>query len=196
MKTRVMANSGTYLISARSKVAIRFFYANSNETETFPATNIGGPTAPGWPVLIPNKFYNASIAHTFIVNPSLLNEFQAGYHRTWVQTQQSEPLQFSQLGINTPSYDNGIPAIDINGSLSLGGNGQSLYNTQNTYTLQDSMAWTRGRQTIHVGGGVTRSQNDIESFHYIAGLIFLSYPDLLLGLNAAQSGTALPSAFR
>ena len=89
-----------------------------------------------------------------------------------------------------PSYDDGIPAISLNGSVSLGGNGQSLVNTQNTYILQDSMSWTHGRHIIRFGGGVTRVQNDLEGFHYIAALIFLSYPDLLLGLNATQSGTA------
>ncbi len=184
-----MANSD-YQQSARSKFAIRFFVANSHEDETLPAANIGGSTAPGWPVLIPNKFYNASITHTFIVSSTLINEFEAGFHRTYVQTQQSEPLQYSAVGISTPSYDNGIPAINVNGSLSLGGNGQSLFNTQNTYALQDSMSWTWGKQTIRFGGGITRAQNDIENFHYIAGMIFLSFPDLLLGLNAQQSGTA------
>ncbi len=184
-----MANSD-YQQSARSKFAFRFFTANSNEDQTLPAANIGGSTAPGWPVLIPNKFYNASITHTFIVNASIINEFQAGFHRTQILTTQSEPLQYSDVGINAPSYDNGIPAINVNGSLSLGGNGQSLFNTQNTYALQDSMSWIWGKQTIRVGGGITRAQNDIEGFHYIAGLIFLSFPDMLLGLNATQSGTA------
>ncbi|SPF35634.1 conserved exported hypothetical protein [Candidatus Sulfopaludibacter sp. SbA4] len=184
-----MANSD-YLPSARSKFAFRFFVADSNEIETFPGANIGGPTAPGWPVLIPNKFYNASISHTFIVSPRLLNQFEAGYHRTYVNTDQSEPLKYSAVGINAPSYDDGIPAISVNGALSLGGNGQSLRNTQNTYVLQDGASWTWGRHVIRFGGGVTRTQNNLEGFHYIAGMIFLSFPDLLLGLNATQSGTA------
>jgi Carboxypeptidase regulatory-like domain/TonB-dependent Receptor Plug Domain len=186
---QVMANAD-YVMSARSKFAMRFFFANSHEDETLPSANIGGSTAPGWPVLIPNQFYNASLTHTFVISPTLLNEFEAAYHRTWVQTQQSEPLQYSQVGINAPSYDNGIPAINVNGSLSLGGNGQSLYNTQNTFVYQDSISWTWGRQTIRAGAGIERQQNDLEGFHYIAGMIFLSFPDLLLGLNAQQSGTA------
>ncbi len=184
-----MANSD-YLPSAKSRFAFRFFYANDNTTETYPVANLGGPTAPGWPWLIPTKYWNASVTHTYILTPSLLNELDLGYHRTFSYTQQSEPLQFSQVGINAPSYDNGIPEIDINGGVTLGGNGQSLKSTQNTYVLQDSVSWTHGRQIIRVGAGITRAQNDIENFHYIAGLIFLSYPDLLLGLNATQSGTA------
>ncbi len=184
-----MANSD-YLPSAKSRFAFRFFYANDNTTETFPPTNLGGPTAPGWPWLIPTKYWNASVTHTYILTPSLLNELDLGYHRTWSYTQQAEPLQYSQVGINAPSYDNGIPAIDINGAVTLGGNGQSLKSTQNTYVLQDAVSWTHGRQVIRVGAGITRAQNDIENFHFIAGLVFLSFPDLLLGLNATQSGTA------
>ncbi|HTS26810.1 MAG TPA: carboxypeptidase-like regulatory domain-containing protein [Bryobacteraceae bacterium] len=184
-----MANSD-YLPSARSKFAFRFFVADSNETETFPPANIGGPTAPGWPILVPNKFYNASVGHTFIITPRLLNQFEAGYHRTYVNTNQSEPLKYSAIGITAPSYDDGVPAINVNGALSLGGNGQSLVDTQNTYVLQDGASWTWGRHVMRFGGGIVRTQNNIEGFHYIGGLIFLSFPDLLLGLNATQSGTA------
>lgn len=184
-----MANSD-WLPSARSRFAFRFFYANDNTTETYPTTNVGGPTAPGWPLTIPTKYWNASVTHTFILTPNLLNELDLGYHRTFAYNDQSEPLQYSQVGINAPSYDNGIPEIDINGSVTLGGNGQSLKNTQNTYVLQDSVSWTHGRQVIRMGGGASTAQNNLEGFHYIAALIFLSYPDLLLGLNATQSGTA------
>ncbi len=184
-----MANSD-YQPNAKNRIAIRFFRANDNTTETFPASNVGGPTAPGWPLTIPTKYTNVSLTYTYIVTPSLLNEFEAAYHRTWAYNDQAEPLKYSQAGINVPSYDDGIPAISLNGSVSLGGNGQSLVNTQNTYILQDSMSWTHGRHIIRFGGGVSRVQNDLEGFHYIAALIFLSYPDLLLGLNATQSGTA------
>jgi len=184
-----MANSD-FLPSARSKFAFRYFYANSNQTTTLPATNLGGPTAPGWPVLAPNKFHNASLTHTFIFSPALLNEFEAGYHRTYINTDQVEPLQYSQLGISVPPYDNGIPEINVNGALTLGGNGQSLRNAQNTYTMKDLMSWTLGRHSLRFGGGLTRTEDNIEGFHYIGGLISLSFPDLLLGLNAAQSGTA------
>jgi hypothetical protein len=184
-----MANSD-YLASAKSRFAFRFFLANDNTTQTFPGTNIGGPPAPGWPVTIPTKYKNASITHTYVLSPSLLNEFEVGYHRTWAFNNQAEPLKYSDVGINAPPYDDGIPAIDLNGSVTLGGNGQSLRNTQNTYILQDSISWTHGRHIIRAGGGVTRAQNNIEGFHYIAGIVFLSYPDLLLGLNATQSGTA------
>ncbi len=189
MEDQYMANSD-WLASARSRFAFRFFYANDNTTETYPGANLGGPTAPGWPLTIPSKYWNASVTHTFILTPNLLNELDLGYHRTFVYNDQSEPLQFSQVGINAPSYDNGIPEISVNGVLTLGGNGQSLRDTQNTYVLQDSVSWTHGRQVLRMGGGASTAQNNLEGFHYIGGLIFLSFPDLLLGLNATQAGTA------
>ena len=179
-----------YVPSQRNLFSFRFFYANSNQIVTFPITNLGGPPAPGWPVLSPENFYNTSITHTFIISPALFNEFEIAFNRTWVNTDQTEPMKFSDIGINAPYYDNRIPAIQITGAMTLGGNGQSLVDTQNTYILQDSMSWTLGRHQIRFGGGVTRGQNNIEGFHYIGGLIFASFPDMLLGLNAVQSGTA------
>lgn len=188
-ENQYMANSD-YIPSAKHRISMRFFTAKDNTTETLPTTNVGGPGVPGWPLTIPTSYQNASITYTYIASASLLNELEAGYHRTFAYNYQDEPLQYSQLGINTPSYDNGIPEIDINGSVTLGGNGQSLKDTQNTYILQDSVSWTHGSHNLRFGGGASTAQNNLENFHYIGALIFLSYPDLLLGLNATQSGTA------
>ncbi len=188
-ENQYMAN-GDYIPSEKHRIAMRFFTAKDNTTETFPSTNVGGPTAPGWPLTIPTSYQNATVTYTYIASPTILNELEAGYHRTFAYNNQAEPLKYSDVGINTPPYDNGIPAIDLNGSVTLGGNGQSLKNTQNTYILQDSVSWTRGRHVMRFGGGVTKAENNLENFHYIGALIFLSYPDLLLGLNAVQSGTA------
>lgn len=187
-ENQLMANAD-YIMSPKSQFSFRFFWANSTTTQTLPPTNIGGPTAPGWPLLTPNKFRSISLTHTYIVKPNLINQLTLGFNRVFSYTSQSEPVQYSQIGVNAPSYDNGIPAIDINGALTLGGNGQSLKDTQNTYLLQDSMSWTLGRQTLRFGGGADQVQNNLENFHYIAGLIFLSFPDFLLGLDATGSGT-------
>jgi hypothetical protein len=180
-----------YLPSAKSRLAFRFFWANSDQTITFPPTNLGGATAPGWPWLNPNKFRNVSLTHTYVFNPTLLNEFEIAYHRQWAFTFQTEPVKYSDFGVNAPAYDDGIPAINFQGAApTLGGNGQTLLNIQNAYILQDSLAYTRGRHTFRFGGGVERLDNNLQQFHYIAGLVFLSFPDFLLGLNATQSGTA------
>jgi hypothetical protein len=179
-ENQYMANFD-YLQSSKSRFSFRLFLANSDQTTTFPPANLGGPTAPGWPVLNPNRFVNTTLTHTYIVSPALVNEFEIGYYRTWAFTQQSEPVKFSDFGVTAPSYDNGIPEILINGGVTLGGNGQTLLNIQNHYTLQDTLSYTWGRHVFRFGGGVERTQDNQEQFHYIAGLVFLGFPDLLLG---------------
>jgi hypothetical protein len=170
-----------YAATSKSRIAYRLFLANSDQNTTFPGANLGGSTAPGWPVLNPNRFVNTTLTHTYVFTPRLVNEFEAGYHRQWAYTQQSEPVKYSDFGVAAPAYDNGIPEILINGAMTLGGNGQSLKNVQNHYILQDTLSFTLGRHVLRFGGAIERTQDNQEQFHYIAGLVFLGFPDLLLG---------------
>ena len=181
-ENQYMANAD-YVASSKSRLTYRLFLANSDSDLTFIGTNLGGPTAPGWPVLNPNRFVNTTLAHTYIFSPTLVNEFEIGYHRQWSFFEQAEPVKYSDFGVNAPSYDNGIPEIYIIGAVTLGGNGQTLLNIQNHYILQDTLSYTRGRHTLRFGGGIERTQNNQEQFHYIAGLVFLNFQDFLLGSN-------------
>jgi hypothetical protein len=179
-ENQYMANAD-YAATAKSHFAYRLFLANSDQNTTFPGANLGGATAPGWPVLNPNRFVNTTLTHSYIFSPRLVNEFEAGYHRQWAFTEQSEPIKYSDFGVTAPAYDNGIPEILINGAMTLGGNGQSLKNVQNHYILQDTLSYTFGRHVLRFGGSIERTQDNQEQFHYIAGLVFLGFPDLLLG---------------
>jgi len=183
--------SGDYLQSEKSKFSARFFLANDNETLTLPAANLGGATTPGFPDQIDTTFRNVSFSHTYVFGPNLFNEVDFGFHITHVNYAQAEAFTYSDVGISTPAVDNAIPEISFNGSITLGGNGQGLINDQGGYTLNDSLSYTLGRHSLRFGGGFTRYQNDFTDFHYLAGMIFLSYPDFLLGLNATGNGTGL-----
>lgn len=68
------------------------------------------------------------------------------------------------------------------GSETIGGNGQGSYFVQNHYTFQETLTYIRDRQTVRAGGGITRSQMNFLRFHYFGGLLFESWPDVLLGL--------------
>jgi hypothetical protein len=179
-ENQYLANAD-YLPSSKSRLAYRLFLANSDQTQTFIGTNLGGPTAPGWPVVNPNRFVNTTLTYTYIFSPTLVNDFEIGYHRQWVFFDQVEPVKYSDFGVAAPAYDNNIPEILINGALTLGGNGQSLLDIQNHYILQDTVSYTRGRHVLRFGGAIERTQNNQEQFHYLAGLLFLSFPDMLLG---------------
>ena len=94
--------------------------------------------------------------------------------------------------MTAPAFDNATPAISITGSLTLGGNGQAVNFTQNTYVYQDVLSYSRGQHTLRFGGGLTRSQDNNENFHFLGGPRFSgTFPDFLRGQSAAQNGTPL-----
>ncbi|MGH9914802.1 MAG: TonB-dependent receptor domain-containing protein, partial [Pyrinomonadaceae bacterium] len=184
-----------YLQTTNSKIAGRFFFANSDQDVPLPAANLGGPTSPGFPVLTGNRLRNFSVAHTYTFSPSLINQAEFGFFRNLVTTVQQEVFAFSDIGVTAPSNADPFPGIAITGSQTLGGNGQGLNIPQQHFTVQDLLTYVRGRHTLRFGGGITRSHLNIEDFHFFGGLVFQSWPDFLLGLPAgpvASGGNGTP----
>lgn len=173
-----------FLHTAKSKFAGRFFFANSTQNTPFPVTNLGGPASPGFPVSTDDRMRNLTVSHTYTFSPTLLNQFEFGFHRILVPTVQHEVFKWSDVGVKAPAGSDEFPEIAVVGSMTIGGNGQGLTIDQNHYTFQDSVTYVRGRQTFIFGGGITRSQLDLKEFHFLSGLIFQSWPDFLLGLPA------------
>jgi hypothetical protein len=170
-----------YLHTAKSKFAGRFFGANSSQNQSLPTSQVGA-TAPGFPWLTDNRLRNLSLAHTYTLSSTLLNQAEFGFHRIGAPTVQQQVFKMSDIGVRASGAANDYPAIGVNGSLALGGNGQGLDLVQNHFTFQDSVTYLRGRQTLRAGGGITRSKLDLSNFHFFGGMLFLSWPDFLLGL--------------
>lgn len=188
-----------YLHTTRSKFAARFFFANSSQTLSLPPSQLA-TSAPGFPFSTDNQLRNFSLSHTYAFNSKLLNQAEFGFHRIAAPTVQQEVFKWSDVGVKASGAANDFPAVGVNGSLALGGNGQGLAINQNHFTLQDSVTYIRGRQTFRVGGGITRSQVDLSNFHFFGGLLFLSWPDFLLGLpagpaSAGGNGTPFSNVF-
>src|SRR5262249_45881254 len=178
-----------FLHTSKSKFSGRFFYANSNQTTQFPVTNLGGPAGPGFPQLVENRVKSFSASHTYSISSTLLNQADFGYFGLSIPTIQQEAFKFSDVGVQAPGTANDFPSIAVSGSLTLGGNGQGLDIEQSHYTFQDSLTYIRGRHTIRAGGGLTHSRDALQDFHFLGGLIFLSWPDFLLGLHSGPIAT-------
>jgi len=178
-----------FLHTSKSKFSARYFYANGKSTETLPGNPQVGGTPPGFPWTNGSAFQNSSLTHTYIFNSNLVNEFQFAFNRTAAVVAQTEPFTWSDYGATVPASLNDYPNIAI-GTFGLGGNGEGSTLIQNTFIEEDTLAYTRGRETFHFGGGVTRNQVNIENFHTYSGAYFQSFPDFLLGLNATDNGTA------
>src|ERR1051326_2807518 len=169
-----------YQQNAKSKFAGRFFYANSTQDQPLPPPNLGGSPAPGFNWLTNNRLRNSSLSHTYIFSPNLINQAEFGFNTTDAPTIQQEVFKWSDVGVTAP-VDNDFPSAAISGSLTLGGNGQGLNIHQSHATLQDSGTYIHGKHTFRFGGGFTRSNLYIKNFHFLSGLIFLGWPDFLLG---------------
>jgi hypothetical protein len=188
-----------YLQSARSRFEGRFFFANSTQNTSLPPSQLA-TSAPGFPQLADNNLRNFSLTHTYTFSARLLNQAEFGFHRIATPTVQQEVFKFSDVSVNAPPVENEFPAIGVNGSLALGGNGQGVSLNQNHFNFQDSLTYIRGRQTLRAGGGITRTQLDLSNFHFFGGLLFLSWPDFLLGLpagpaSAGGNGTPISNVF-
>ena len=175
-----------YLHTAKSKFAGRFFGANSSQNQSLPTSQVGA-TAPGFPWLTDNRLRNVSLEHTYTFSATLLNQAEFGFHRIGAPTAQQELFKWSDVGVKASGAANDFPAVGVNGSLALGGNGQGLDLVQNHFTFQDSLTYIRGRHTMRFGGGITRSQLNLSNFHFFGGLLFLSWPDFLLGLPSGPT---------
>lgn len=113
----------------------------------------------------------------------------------------------SSVCVPAPSFDNPYPGILVTGSLgatdqitgacqnlspcpsvsfNLGGNGQGVVIAQNFYDFNDSVTYVHGKHSLHFGGGIDRSQLNLASFHFLAGLIYPTFADFLLG-NSIES---------
>jgi hypothetical protein len=185
--------NGDWQMNEKSKLQARFFFANSDTTYTLPQGNLGGGTAPGFPVSLINNFRNFTLTHSYVFSPALVNQAILGYHRTFALFDQSKVFTYSQLGATVPPFDDTIPAylFDLTSAtgMGLGGNGQRVQIAQNNYNFQDSLTWTRGRHTLRFGGGVAREQLNNTKFHYLAGQFYFTWADFLLGLNGTDNGT-------
>src|SRR5215472_13072153 len=80
----------------------KFFWANSNQSSTFPATQLGGPPSPGFPTLLDNGFRNFSLTYTHTFSSRMLNEAEVGFHRSTVALAQQEAFKYSGIGVNAP----------------------------------------------------------------------------------------------
>ena len=178
-----------YVASQKSATAGRFFFANDNQQVAFPgnalnpAGNINGFPSPG------NAGFRVfSLTYTYRFNNSWFNEARFGYVRTRASTQAETPFDWSDVGVSegTMSQANALPSLVILGSVSMAPGFPRTY-TQNSYVFNDDLRLD-GAHNVQMGGSVTRLQDNLD----VAGLgslvEFLSWPDFLLGMSAAENG--------
>jgi hypothetical protein len=184
-----------YLQSAKSRFSERFFFVNGTQNISFPVGTFVPPgNVPGFPSGVINNSRTFSIAHTYTFSPRWLNVARFGFNYLLGSLAPKSPYKFSDVGITEAAQNDDLPSITIAGSINMGPSGPLEF-TQNSYSFDDSLSYVHGRHSLRFGGGLTRLGNDLSNIRTGGNLEFLSFPDFLLGMSAAQNGTAVSNVF-
>jgi len=186
-----------YLNRPNSKIAVRFFLANDDETVTFPGNGLNpSGNIPGFSSPSDSGFRVFSLAHTYTFHNAWLNEARLGFVRTRTTTEARTPFDWSDVGVaeGVMSHNNELPSLRILGSVSIA-SGFPRTIAQNSFVFGDNLSFVRGAHTVRLGGSLTRLQDNVNLVGLGSLLQFLSWPDFLLGLSAEDNGTGFSNVF-
>jgi len=191
------STNADYRLSASSKIAARFFLADDTETVTFPgnglnaAGNIRGFLSPN-----DSGFRVFSFSHTQTFHNTWLNEARVGFVRTRTTTEAQAPFKWSDIGVaeGEMNHNNELPSFKILGSASAA-SGFPRTIAQNSFVIGDDLSFVHGTHTFKVGGSLSRVQDNVNLVGLGSFVEFLSWPDFLLGLTAADNGTGFSNVF-
>jgi TonB dependent receptor len=186
-----------YLVSAKSRFAARFFLSNDSDTVTLPGNGLNpSGNILGFPSPSNSGFRVFSVSNTYALSSNWLNAVRAGYVRTKTHTRAITPFKWSDVGVaeGEMSENNELPSLNILGSVSIA-SGFPRSITQNSFVFDDVLSFVRGAQTVRLGGSLTRYQDNVNLVGLGSFVQFLSWPDFLLGLNAATNSTTFSNVF-
>jgi hypothetical protein len=189
--------NGDYVISSKHRLSERYFYARAPQSIPFSQCFTVACT-PGSGQDASFQNHVAALKLTSIFTPNVVNEVLVDYSRNrGVLTSQSK-ITDDSLGITPgdPTFPK-MPTIAVVGQFSVGGNfNDDSDSTVNQYQYSDQIAWTHGRHTIRAGFAFERAQFDFNDPGPRRGILnFLSFPDFLLGMSAAQERNTVQQYF-
>jgi len=186
-----------YLASVKSRFAGRFFLANDSETVAFSGNGLNpSGNIPGFPSPSDSGFRVFSLGNTYVLTTNWLNEARFGYVHTKTRSAAMTPFGWSDVGVaeGQMNENDELPSLSILGSVSIA-SGFPRTITQNSLVFDDVLSLVRGAHSLRFGGSLTRLQDNITLVGLGSFVHFLSWPDFLLGLDAASNGTAFSNVF-
>ena len=180
---------GDYLQSDRNKIAVRYFNAISNQESTTLFNTFG------FPLFTPERFDVGSIGDTYIFTPTLVNELQAGMHRTTSNQNYNNAFTYSSLGMNVPAAVNAYPNIDIVDPGFTVGTSSALAFFQEEYNVADTLSWVKGKHRLIFGGAFGYGRDNMEKFNYQGYIFPLTWADLLIGQSYSAFGVPFSNIY-
>lgn len=180
-----------YLVSQKSRIAARFFFANDGKSVSFPGNFFNpAPNIPGFSSPSNSGYRVFSLAHTYTISNAWLNEARFGYVRTRSGAKSRAPFKWSDVGVveGEMNNTNELPNLNILGSVAFS-SAFPLSFAQNSLVFSDKISLVHGAHTLRFGGSLTRFQDNLGDPGIGSFVQFLSWPDFLLGLSATGNGT-------
>jgi hypothetical protein len=177
-----------YFLTAKNRISAKYFWSRDTQVAAFSTTDLPGAAQN-------SLFENANFAlhDIYTISPTLINQLNLGYHRIYGNVSSDYPVTSSSVGITSGCDSQPVaPIMSITGSFTLGGtfNDGQWANTK-AYQAGDQVSWVHGAHNIRFGGDTEISYLPFADPEVTRGVIgFSSVPDFLLGLSAAQNGTA------
>jgi hypothetical protein len=191
------ATNVDYLFGQGSQITARFFLANDSENVTFPGNGLNpSGNIRGFPSPSDSDFIVFSLANTFTFRNAWLNQARIGYVRTRTSTEAKTAFNWSDVGVaeGGMSQNNELPSLNVLGSISIASGFPRTF-TQNSFVFEDDLSLVHGAHAIHLGGSLTRLQDNVNLIGLGSFMRFLSWPDFLLGLSASQNSTDFSNVF-
>lgn len=141
------------IINSRQSVYVRYSY-KQRATQTLLNSGLGGTIG------APQKNTSVTGSYSYVLTPSLLNEFRAGLSKYITATSfNSNSSVIGEAGIQgipdlLPVSVAAEPGITISGLTSVSGGSSS--NSSNTYQFLDSLTWVHGKHSVKAGGDYRR----------------------------------------
>lgn len=151
-------------LSASDHLSARFFSENSPSFEAdFSFLGANANQAPGYGGDLNFRNRLLSIDETHVFGATLVNDARIGFTRIRGVTYPQEPFTNAQFGIANPlaGQFSGMATIGVTGEFTIGSAPLAdEKSVTETFQGSDMASWTRGRNTLSVGGDVFRNHTD------------------------------------
>jgi len=181
------------------KLTGRWFWDNASVSKPY-----GTDTSLAFPRndILKNRFLSLNFTHIF--NPTMINEFRAGYSRYISAFSPVDTVSLGDIGATRGNSDQfpGMYRVAITGLFSIGtGVNDERGTVSNQYNLVNTFSWIKGRHSMRMGGEAVQYQlNRFNNFAVRGSLTFGSTSGAGNAFTAFQNFlqgrvTAIQSAF-
>jgi hypothetical protein len=152
-----------HLLRKTDQIFGRYIYDDNNQVNPFQAGGTAPAQFPGFPETLTNRNQNFAFGYTHTFSTNLLNDFHAGFSRTFNPTTYPNTPKPTDVGINFPVPDNvGLTDIRITGYSGVGNSVQGPFRyIFNTYQYHDTLIIVHGKHTIKTGGEIRWHQENV-----------------------------------